>query len=432
MSGGGSFLVPLAHSPSAKTDADGVARIVFDATAGDSWAVKLQAAEERGIRAIALRVDHPDHPVWMEYVGIEGDRRVILSDSTTIEVRAHRDKETRPLNRLFPVLSGSLTSGADWAERDGVLTVRRVDLESEKASRWLRIVHVPDQGPILFSDMIDLKLRTENPISLQVPLKPGVRAEGRLDPQVPRPIKNGRVVARIATGTDTSTNWRWSVIAEISPDGRFVLDAFPADENLQLIALCDGWVSAATTAAEAAAYAAENSAALDNRGHVGAFVHPRLYRLKAPVIQPIVPMLRTANCEVTVVNENGRPIPDASVAFWPCQLFYNLGSNIIGSGVDALTLVRAQLASGKHRTSPDFSDSSLAKAYTAKTDARGIAIVRNLPLGGAAESTTPTTLLFDVSHDGYAPIAGPLDSPTTRAQLLPGQTGHVTVRLKRQ
>ena len=139
------------------------------------------------------------------------------------------------LRRLFPVLSDSLYSGADWSEHDGLLTIRRVDLDGDEATRWLRIVHVPETGPTWFSDLIDLR-RVNYPFRLNLALKPGVRVEGSLGERVPRPVKNGRIVAEIIDGTDSWSHWTWLASAKIDPDGKFVLESLPAEENLQLIA----------------------------------------------------------------------------------------------------------------------------------------------------------------------------------------------------
>jgi hypothetical protein len=119
-----------------------------------------------------------------------GDRSIVLADSTTITVKANRANETALAKRLYPMLSSR--SAEDWTEVDGVLTVRRVDLSSQHASRWLRIVQVPESGPAWFSDIVDLKHIAGNAISLDVTLNPGVRVEGRLADTVPRPVRNGR------------------------------------------------------------------------------------------------------------------------------------------------------------------------------------------------------------------------------------------------
>jgi len=430
----GSFLVTDALSPAVKTDADGLARIAFVGNARDPETRGFQVAKKKwGIRSIALRVDHPEHPIWTGYVEIRGIRRITLSESTTIEVRAHREHDQGRLTRLFPVLSGSLMIGADWSARGDVLTIHRIDVDSATASRWLRVVHVPEHGPVLYSELIDLKLRTGNPISLDLALKPGVRVEGRVADSVPRPVTNGRLVAAIVIGTDSWTNWVWSATAKIARDGRFVVESMPADENLQLVALCDGWASASPTVQEMADYSAKHGFSDANfHGPLQTWVFPRLYRLQGPKIEPVVPMVRTSTCEVTVVDENGQPLADASVVFSPNQMLYNAGAQIVGAGVDGLTSIRAQLASGKHLTEPDFQGGGLEKTYMAKTNSRGVAIVTNLPLGGGTEVATPTAMTFDVTHDGYANLAGPMNETPVSAKLMAAETSRITVRLKRE
>lgn len=433
-SGSGSFSINDKQSWSIKTDAQGVARIVLPLKGNDPEARSLQEAARAGIRAIALLVDHPDHPLWSAYVDSGWDRRITLLESTTVEVRAHRQNEQGALRRLFPVLTGSLYSGADWSEHGGVLTIRRVDLDGDEATRWLRIVHVPETGPAWFSDLIDLR-RVNYPFRLDLALKPGVRVEGSLDERVPRPVKNGRIVAEIIDGTDSWSHWTWLASAKIDPDGKFVLESLPAEENLQLIALCDGWVSSSPTAAEVSAYTAEHGPKelnLNYRGREAIFVWPRLFRLKGPAITALMPMHRTADCEMTVVDEAHRPLRDATVSFSPNQAFFNSGSTILGTGIDALGLMRSQIATGKHALIFDWRDwRPFANVYSAKTNERGNAFVRNLPLPGSNEPTAPVATSFSVSHSAYASRASELRPPDTKVKLLPGGTAHVTVRLHR-
>ena len=106
---------------------------------------------------------------------------------------------------------------------------------------------VSEKGTVWFSDSIDLKQFTSDTIALDLRLKPGTRVVGRLADDVPRPVKNGRVVARIIHGADSWSNWNWYAKAEIDTDGTFTFDPLPPDENLQMIAICDGWVSCLPT-----------------------------------------------------------------------------------------------------------------------------------------------------------------------------------------
>jgi hypothetical protein len=124
---GSSFGLDEKQFPLTKTDSQGVVRIAFPSVGA------LRDLHERDIFCVALKVDHPDHPVWSNYLAVGGDEnRVVLADSTTVEVRAHRPNEASLLRRLYPVHDAPST---DWSEADEVLTLRRVDLTSDAASR---------------------------------------------------------------------------------------------------------------------------------------------------------------------------------------------------------------------------------------------------------------------------------------------------------
>src|SRR5262249_24520421 len=151
----------------------------------------------RGLEQIALRVDHPDHPTWSNYV--PDGATLELVPSATIVIRARRQDGER-LTGLYPLLGHSVWSKADWSESDGVVTIRRVDLSSGQASRWLRVLQLPAQGTASYSEMIALKQHAERPVTLDLALKPGVRFIGRLSGDVPRPIRHGRIIAQIVTG----------------------------------------------------------------------------------------------------------------------------------------------------------------------------------------------------------------------------------------
>ena len=90
------------------------------------------------------------------------------------------------------------------------------------------------------------------------------------------------------------------------------------------IALCDGWVSNSPTTNEVQGYAAKYGLSqLQDFGPNSIFVYPNLYRLEGSVLRPIVSMRRTADCEVTVIDDAGRPLPDATVSFWPKPVFFH-------------------------------------------------------------------------------------------------------------
>jgi hypothetical protein len=412
------------------TDSEGAARVILPTDRKDPEVERLLRAVKGGLRSIALRVDHPDHPTWSAYLDIGGDHRVTLSEAATVEIRAHRRNESGVLQRLVPVVSHMLYSGSDWSEKDGVLTFRRVEMNSAKATRWLRVVHVPEKGPAWFSNLLDLRFKVKE-VRLNLAMEPSVRVEGSLDPHVPRPVKRGRIVAQVIHGSDVWTHWNWAATADIAADGTFVIESLPPDEDLQLIAVCDGWVSNSPTANEVQAYADKHGLSeLRYTGPDSTFVYPNLYRLEGSILRPIVSMQRTADCEVTVIDDAGRPLPDATVSFWPNQAFFIGGSQILGTGFDAMKILRSQI--GGRKAKPDIDWRQFSKHYAAKTNERGIALIHNLPVPGAGEPARPGSADFSASHETYASTAALFPAPHATVSLEFGKTGRVTVRLHRK
>jgi len=314
----------------------------------------------------------------------------------------------------------------EQSQKTGVLTIPRVDLTSQRASRWLRLVHVPPEGPAWFSELLDLK-PLQAPRSLNVTMWPGVRVAGRLSETVPRPIANGRVVARVISGSaDARYDWGWELETTITRDGSFVIDSIPANETLQLLAFCDGWVSRSPTADELTDYAkARGFATTDPKILPHAHVRPQLFHTTAPALEPVVTMERTADCEVTVVDDNGHPVPEARVDFHPYQQWYQVAdATRLGTGSDTLKALQAEFHPGKRPKSKPSQE-----GFTATTNGRGMAIVANLPIANLPDGPlSPNKVWFSVNHEKYeAPLADGL--PLQIAELVPGRLARVMVRM---
>ena len=132
-----SFSVDEKLFPPTTSDANGVVKIVFPTQGKGQTMDLLRAAEKQGLQTVRLTVDHPDHPIWDYGIRFEGKRRIMLSDATKVVIRAHREHETGLLRNLYPVLPGSpfAPDVADWSEREGVLSISRLDLMRESRDR---------------------------------------------------------------------------------------------------------------------------------------------------------------------------------------------------------------------------------------------------------------------------------------------------------
>jgi hypothetical protein len=423
----------------ATSDADGEARIVFKNDEKHLHKKPLADLLKFGFQRLILHIEHPDYPTIDTYFDPIGPGMVTLPDAQTVEIRAHRAGENVPLHHLFPVLKAPATF---WSESpEGLVTIRRVDLTSPLPSRFLRTVHIPDEGPAWFSDVFDL-LPQKRPIAIEAELKRGIRVEGRLADDVPRPIKDGRVVARIVdTATGGINDSYWVAAADIVADGTFVFESLPPNGVLQVTAICNGWVSRNPTDDVITDYWKQvYGAPLGPRRFKMGIVFPQVFRLEGDSIKATIPMTRTATYEVNVLDENDRPIPGARVGYSPNVLFYGSGNMLLGVGVDRLTQIRTELRAGMHQdSSVDKEHTEQLHEWTGKyfrtTDAHGIAVIPNLPCGSDEGPTGGQDVSFWVQHDGYLVTANPpaADFPPedqpSKVHLNPGQTSHVTVHM---
>jgi hypothetical protein len=425
--GRGSMGLGKALEATLTTDAEGKFELAIPKDAAF-----IPTVETYGIRSLAFHIDHPNHPTWSDYVLVEGDRKIHLPDSATIVVRVQPADGKEVPRDLYPVPTTS-----DWSEQDGVVTIRRVDLQSKSNSQWLRIVQAPEEGPQSFTELTNLRQHTGPTVTLDVKLLPGVRVVGRLADNATRPVKNGRALATINSGGRANGRvWTWRAATDIDEDGNFVFESLPAGDTVQLIAISDGWVSASSTSREVAEYGNANSFAtepLDDRQMKASNrVYPRLYRLTPPEIEPVLPMEATLSCMVSVVDDNGLPIPDAKVGFWPNQYSFDGGSQILGQEGNSLQSLRA---SRKRDGDSSFKFSWPENTrYQKTTDAGGIVVINGLPFALSSAATLTRQYRFHVTHDKYqlpAEANGkvlPIDNYVT-IKIEPGQLGQITVKM---
>lgn len=416
--------------PKYTSDAKGAVKIVLPET-GDTPGVKnFLEFSKTGFRSIGITVDHPDHPRWRGYR--EHDKqRLVLADAGRIDVRARREGETALQPHLYPVFSNAgFSSPPSWTETDGVLTVRRVILEGEQAARWLRIVQFPEQGPAWYTEPIDLLTHEERPISLEVNLKPGVRWEGRLPEQVPRPVKRGQVAGTVLSGAGTAVNgggiqgkWQLRALAPIAEDGTFVFESLPPGEVLQVMAVCEGWTSSPAPPAEAEAFAREQEIKLERYAE-GLEWHtaPQFIRLNVPLVQGVLAMQPASHVEVTVKDDNGNPLAEAYVHAGLTPIYGLAAASYL---TDDLASFRKRLAEGEQPPAKQPPVDILRNRYVAKTDERGIAVIRDLPSGPGERS-----FIMNVQHAAYVPASERVNGAARTVRIQPGQTGQITVRMQ--
>jgi hypothetical protein len=336
---------------------------------------------------VTLSIDHPDFAyVMYEFINVPRE------DEESYEAKLQRGAavEIMPLENCKPASREGLhvwwSDGRSWrpdvplAETDdgalrippmpaGTGQVLAVRLEGERATH--------------FSPLLKLDLKDGETVRKQVELRPAVSIKGRLSDNVPRPVKNGRLIARTladrSSGRDDVNWFTWAPIAE---DGTFIIDAWPQDEAIQIIALCDGFIGESGNPFELTKHLPKAAEALKTAMRIGwgvwrkdAYYRPQIFTAEEAskgVVLRMEPMIR---CKVETVDEHGNPISGVRVASNPNVGWWNGGSQIYGA-----SLVRGERLIIHRDYYAAADDKAFAKPFEAVADDKGRAEFE-LPVG---------------------------------------------------
>jgi hypothetical protein len=255
------------------------------------------------------------------------------------------------------------------------------------------------------SKITDLDLKAGQLNEVDIPLRPSLRVAGKLSDNVPRPVKAGRInTTTLFPTADDYNRAGWHSWAYIQPDGTFTIEAWPADEPMQLIAICDDYIASNGKAPEAVKDPPDPAK--------DPFCRPQVFQPQADksIEVAMTPLVR---CQATVVDEGGTPLVGIKVLSWPNVAWWNDGSQIYCDSLDrSEKLVRV-------REFESAVDKDVPELFQARTDASGKAILL-LPRGKEYLST-------DSDVYELAPFLGSRD---VKVALHDGQTTEVTLQLQ--
>jgi hypothetical protein len=144
-------------------------------------------------------------------------------------------------SRLYAQISGSdQASSRFWTRPEpNVIVAGRL----AAGLHTVRAVQIQPGGSVWFSEVRSVVCAMGETNELTLSLRPGAQLRGVLDSAVPRPVKNGRVVAHVwPPGSKPQENPPvWHAWAAVREDGSFAIDSLPAGD-LEIVGLCDGYV----------------------------------------------------------------------------------------------------------------------------------------------------------------------------------------------
>lgn len=421
-------------------------------------------SEKEFTAALCLKVTHPDFAtvVMQEYSVDKPEAPVQLVHGIPLEVSGFFGSLQKPVTDLIAILTDG-TPPTDWQkENNGCFLYRKIS----PGGHLLQLMGRLPSGEIVFSDTlaftaekgehgqfdivlppklhpavnqasailevnsktveIDYQRRIprmamrigsdrDKGIHIAFEMKPGIRIEGRLDDNVPRPVKNGRVMMDVRPeqyaaldviedyyDQDTTNGGRhfWHSYRPINADGTFVFESVPPG-IADMVVLGDGFTSKTTGHLQNRV----NGTLVKSR--TGAI--PQAFPLAAPVTKVEIASEPTATLEFTALTQSGKPIEGVWAGMYPSVFrMWGLAGWIKNSSEEP------------YREIPSIPD----PIFSGKTDKNGELVIENIP---------PETHGMDIAHPHYqAPLQdlkGWRDRHI-RITFAPGMTNHFELALE--
>lgn len=344
------------------TDGEGKAYVKYPA---------MGIPEEKELTgAIIFSVFHPEFAtVRIQDYSVDGPEKPIrLPRGIHLQVSGYFGSDRQPVMELAPNLGEDGVRQEDWQKKEnGVMAFHKLS----PSGHMLRLMGRLPSGEIVYSESIAFMAEKGKEYNFAMEMKPGIRLEGRLDDNVPRPVKNGRVLISVRPKEFPAwTNWDqvnglfdkyghvqfWKSYRTVAEDGTFVFESVPPG-GLDVVATGDGFVS-------------KNGGTFQK-----GFQVPQPFGLVAPITKILVATEPTATLEVTAKTRLwGKPVSGAVIDLNPNVIRMN---GILGN-------MRKSSEEPFRKLAP-LSD----MPYEATTDKNGVAVIRNVP------AITDSLVVFD-------------------------------------
>ncbi|MEK6261963.1 MAG: hypothetical protein AABP62_25470 [Planctomycetota bacterium] len=398
------------------SDEAGRAEIAFP-----KWVSRAGAALTGAVSVVA---EHPDYCTQWNMDCSVPQKGVVarlphitLKRGGRLRIKAFREVETTPLTDFQALISGLWYPGRWQPEGDAWLSP-----VIEPGPRVFRIVDRTDPERLQFSKAIAFTSTAGQTTDFDVPLQPGMAVRGRLDPAIPRPVKNGFVVVTIHDEPVAATiveGVGWQTWTKVSENGDFEFASLPPSSEVRLLAWCDGSVSKMPDVS--------TLPAVERPRFNPTISRPQFFAVE-PTAKYEIAMEPTARCEVTVTTTSGKPVEGVSVSFSP-NVIYGRGSTIFGwTGRSELPPKANDQNIGDilRKTESQWDETlndpnSLRGKFEGVTDANGKVVVIGLPGRGPS--------YVDIHHEQWT-SKGNMTPPFRSdfaVKLQPGQSAKATI-----
>ena len=305
-------------------------------------------------------VTHPDYSTArpQEYSVDTPEQPIRLRRGIHLKVSGYVGGDHQSVPELAPILNEEGIHADDWHKTDGNAYAFN---KMSPGEHLLQLMGRLSSGQIVYSEVEEFAAEKGKDCNFDLEMKPGIRLEGRLDDNAPRPVTNGRVLISVRSKEFPAwTNWNqvdavfkkfpnvsgWKSYRPIAPDGTFVFESVPPG-GLDVIVHGDG-------------FASKNGGTFARN-----FGVPQVFALAAPTTRIEIATEPTATLEFTAKKKDGTPVEGAWVGVNPNVIR-------IGGGLFGDLRRSSEEPFNKLAPLPDV-------PYSTKTDKDGVAVILNAP-----------------------------------------------------
>ena len=295
------------------TDEKGLATVIYP--------YFRNALEQTRTLVVSIQLDHPNYSYNdAEHIEVpltsDGPHKITMTASASIEITPSIDGQPAALDDLYALWSNPRSWKPDGAPEKLASGKLRIS-GFLPGSNSVLVMRMVNDTITHFSNFQYFELDEGSVSELALALKPAVRVAGKLSEDVPRPVRDGRVVARSLPSDPKNSSTRWVDWAPVAEDGSFVFEAWPDGERIQLIALCDGFIATSGKAPD-------KDLEFPNDG----YHRPHAFEVgKSEIIIPMMPLVPVT---ITVTKDNDAPVAGLDVATSPNVGWWKYGSQIYG------------------------------------------------------------------------------------------------------
>jgi hypothetical protein len=301
---------------------------------------------------ISIMVRHPEFIGMEKHIDLDKwPETLTMERGASIKVSAlgpdgKRVEDVYPLVDNYP----------NWSFQKGLTSTGSL----QDGTQSLLIIAPNHANVPLFSKVIKVEADRERAVVLSdILVSPGTRLFGTLPDEIPRPIEDGSVHIQVVLSPpeERAKALEWYDSCSIAKDGSFEFPSLPGPGQVQVIAICKGWVS--------------------KRAKKDFFVEGQTFDIKPneKELKVDVEMEQTGDIIVEVMDTEGNSVVGARVGTWPNQKYLSGGSTILAGGLSMMQGIQRQF---QGKTLWERDEPKTSRFYQV-TDEEGRVTLRDIP-----------------------------------------------------